>query len=335
MVEFLYPGDIGYNQGSSKVFNNVGFLSPFYTDPAKNYFSQRPRDEGKKIEDKSFILLWENEPVIGFIGMSVETDRKTDLLAFEMPCITVENKGKLTVKAAKTFLKKFDFIKEEVSGIIWYRDFLNDGELSTLSRYLLANGASEASVFSQVIDLVKEEADIKSRVRKSYRSLINWGKRELMPKVFGSGQLTWEQMDAFRQLHIREAKRETRSKKSWERQFEMVEAEQAFVVLGHLEGELVSAGLFMHSQTNCYYGISASRRDLFDKPLFHSLMWTAILHAKQLGCRWFESGKQIYPNQFEDKPPSLKELGISEFKAGFGGDTRMFLDIRLDRSKII
>ena len=33
--------------------------------------------------------------------------------------------------------------------------------------------------------------------------------------------------------------------------------------------------------------------------------------------------------------PTKKELGISDFKAGFGGRTRMFLDLKLDHSKKI
>ena len=90
--------------------------------------------------------------------------------------------------------------------------------------------------------------------------------------------------------------------------------------------------------SHLYITNNAARRDLIEKPMFHSLMWSAILHAKTLGCRWFEMGWQLFLNQaylpsyltFADKPPSKKELGISEFKAGFGGETRMFLDLTLD-----
>ena len=112
----------------------------------------------------------------------------------------------------------------------------------------------------------------------------------------------------------------------------MVQAGEAFVVLGEWKDNLVSAGFFLVSKTNCYYGSSASRRDLFEKPLFHALMWTAILHAKNLGCHWFEVGEQLFPNHPINKLPTKKELGISEFKAGFGGMTRMFLDLKLDNS---
>ena len=119
---------------------------------------------------------------------------------------------------------------------------------------------------------------------------------------------------------------------SWKRQFEMVQAGEAFIVLGNIENEIVSAGFFMTNKTNCYYLSSASRRALFQKPLFHALMWMAILHSKKLGCRWFEVGEQIFPNYLKSQVPTKKELGISDFKAGFGGRTRMFLDLKLDCS---
>ena len=153
-----------------------------------------------------------------------------------------------------------------------------------------------------------------------------------MPQVFDKSQLTWEHMEAFRQLHIREAGRKTRSEKSWRRQFEMVQAGEAFVILGEWNDRLVSAGFYFMNKTNCFYGSSASRRDLFDKPLFHALMWKAILHVKEIGCHWLEVGEQVFPSQTSESTPTLKELGISEFKAGFGGQTRMYLDVLLDCS---
>ena len=59
-------------------------------------------------------------------------------------------------------------------------------------------------------------------------------------------------------------------------------------------------------------------------------MWTAILHAKELGCKWFEVGEQYFQNHPAETPPTKKELGISDFKAGFGGESRVFLDVKLE-----
>ena len=330
MVEILHCGNSDFERHWNILVSNCLFCRPFYSAVAQNFFSQRPKDEDKIIQEKSIVCLCENEPVIAFRGATVETNGKIDLLAYEIPSVSIENKGKLTTKAAKTFLKEVDRIVQEVSGSLWYRDFLIDGELSTLSRQLLLKSAKPTPVFSLVIDLSQDGVILKRNIRKSYGSLINWGLREMQPQVFDASNMTWEKMIEFRQLHIREAGRETRSEESWRRQLEMVQAGEAFVIFGCLDDELVSAGFFMHSKTNCIYSSSASRRDMFKKPLFHALMWTAILHAKEIGCRWFEVGEQLYPNHPTETSPSKKELGISEFKAGFGGTTRMFLDLKLE-----
>ena len=86
----------------------------------------------------------------------------------------------------------------------------------------------------------------------------------------------------------------------------------------------------MHSNTNCFYGSSVSKRSLFEKPLFHSLMWTAILECKKIGCLKFDVGKKLYRNHTNNSNFSKKELRISDFKSGFGGQIEIALDIKLN-----
>jgi hypothetical protein len=334
MVEYLKFEDSSFESNFIKILDKSNFCSPFYSSIAQNYFSQRPKDEGSLSCEKSFLLLWEKTPVIAFRGVTLQKKRKTDLLAFEMPSVCLENKIFLNSSIRKFFIKKLDKILNEINGCFWYRDFLFNGELSFLSSHLLMKGAVINPVFSRIIDLSSDKSLKKSSVRKSYKSLINWGIRELQPQIFDKSNISWERMNDFRLLHIRVSGKETRSKESWYKQFEMIEAGQAFLVLGSIEGELVSGGLFTYSKTNCYYQVSASRRDMFEKPLFHSLMWTAINHAKKLNCLWFEIGEQLYKFHNNDGAHSKKELSISDFKAGFGGETKVFMDLKLDQSLI-
>jgi hypothetical protein len=44
---------------------------------------------------------------------------------------------------------------------------------------------------------------------------------------------------------------------------------------------------------------------------------------------WFEVGEQLYPNHPYDNPPTKKDFGINEFKAGFGDETKIFLVLKL------
>jgi len=326
----LYAQDPSFWDAIDEIAGGEGWQSPIHTESSLKEYKQFCLDRGDKIIDRSFILFSENEPLIAFLGAAVKEKSKTNLLAYQVPCIILENKSKISSRLTRLFLKEFEQFTKEINGSIHLRDFLINNELTSLSKYLLNKGAKAKSIFSQVYDLNKNNFPIKSNIRKSYKSLINWGIRELQPAVFDSKNISWELMDEFRQLHIRESGGETRTKESWCRQLEMVKKGEAFAVFGFYNDEVVSAGLFIHNKTNCYYGVSASRRDLFAKPMFHSLMWVAIEHVRKLNCRWFEFGEQFFPNSPSEKPPTKKELGISKFKSGFGGGIKIFLDLELN-----
>ena len=122
-------------------------------------------------------------------------------------------------------------------------------------------------------------------------------------------------------MHIKEAKRETRSLETWNKQFEAISRGLAFCITAKLEKELVSAAYFLCPDSICYYGSSASRRDLFNKPLSHAIIWKAILESKNSGAFLFNIG-----STFETKFNNLssnKEKNIAYFKEGFGGNLRV------------
>ena len=312
---------------------NIGteWRSSVYSKCKLAYYRQRPLDEGKKLDERSFLLQWEKNPVLFFFGAMVEDNNKIDLLCYEAPCILIENKLNLTTKATKTFLSELDKILDQVNGKVCYRDYIVDGSVSCLTTHLLRKGATINPILSKVINLSLDKEILWKGIRKSYSSLINNGLRDMKPYVITRENIVWEgHMLRFRELHMRVSGRETRSIESWKRQFESVKNGEAFLVLGELEGEIVTAGYFSHSKENCIYGSSVSRRDLFHKPLFHAVMWTAILYAKKIGCRWFEVGNQNFIKHPRESKPTQKELGISDFKSGFGGETKVCLDVRLN-----
>ena len=156
---------------------------------------------------------------------------------------------------------------------------------------LLENGAETRPYYTQVLDLTADEKALAADRRESYRSLINSGLRELEPRVIDRSNFDPHHIEEFRKLHIKAAKRETRSERSWEIQGEWVRSGHAFMVLGHLDQKLVSAALFMTTQKFAYYGVGAYDRELFEKPLSHAVVWKGILHCKELGCTRLEMGQ--------------------------------------------
>ena len=318
--------DPDFNQQFENLAKSQSFFSSLYTSSSLSYYKQRPTDEGKLVQDQSFIIQQEGCPILGFIGAKVVEKDVVNLISSEIPCVSIADKAinKRSKRIATDYMEE---VLGKVNGKIIFRDYLINGNLSTISKYLLEKKGEAKQHFSQIIDLHNPHNLEKASMRKSYTSIINWGLRELNPQIYNSQNITRMLMDEFRKLHIKEVGRETRSVQSWIRQLEMIQAGEAFIVLGVWKGELVSAAFFPCNFNHCYYGSPASRRDLFEKPLLHSLMWKAIHYAKEIGCRWFEVGEQVFPNSKLN--PTEKEMNISHFKAGFGGDTYMFLDIHL------
>ena len=151
--------------------------------------------------------------------------------------------------------------------------------------------------------------------------------------VIDAEQVNENHLKQFRDLHVKASGRVTRSASSWKCQLDLVRNREAFIVFGRIEGELISAALFLHSKDYCYYGVSASRRELFDRPISHCLLWQAILHAQELKCVSFDFAGQNFPS--ESPAPSEKLMKISKFKRGFGGSTMMQLDLALNSKSMI
>jgi hypothetical protein len=313
-----------------KLNDNSVYDPPYYSEHKYLIYKKMI---SHKLVNESFLIVENKIPLIGIL-MSIEIKNNRSIITgFGRGMYYVENKKYplLITKSLKKYCIEYFYkqIKKHDVDLIFLRDHIIDNKLSYLSKKFLSNGAIVKPYYSQVLDLNSDNVTRKSSIRKSYKSLINWGLRELQPEIFDNENISWELMDKFQQLHIKESGRRTRPEESWLQQFNMVKDGNAFLSCGYYDAELVSAGFFMYNKINCYYGVSASRRDLFEKPMFHSLIWISIQYAKKLKCKWFELGEQLYQNHPEEFP-TKKELGISNFKAGFGGQTKVFLDLELN-----
>lgn len=307
-----------------RMWSSDAVAYPAYSPSNIQYYKAYWKD--RKFEDHSFLISSKAGPIMGaLITFDRDKDGLCQLSAYGLPVHFAENVNvSLEDKkhAYRLLKQKFDeIIKNTSPEKITYWDFISGGSLSYLGRKFLDLGACAKQLFVQTIDLSQEISIIRSDLSKTYKWNVNWGEKNLDIEVIDHKNLSLEKIEDFRDLHISVAGRETRSKESWSAQFDMIKNNEAFAVLGNLEGDLVTAALFSHSHNTCVYGVSASNRDLFDKPLSHVLVWKAICHAKTIGCLRFECGEVLFPG-LTLPPPTEKELGISRFKLNFGGVTQ-------------
>ena len=124
------------------------------------------------------------------------------------------------------------------------------------------------------IDLSLSIKEIKSRLRKRYKSLIN---KELK---FWNIQVhenpSNKLFDNFRLLHKSVAGKITRSIESWNMQKEQIDAKQSFLVTASdNNNHLVGAGLFAYSKNLAEYMSGAYNREL-NIPCSHAVQMKAI-----------------------------------------------------------
>lgn len=330
-MRVVYSNDDNFGKLWQALFEKDEIQYPLYSSLGIEY--QKEYCSESNFMDLSFIIKENDNPILGVIlSLEQKKDGCVELSGFGRPILYLEANDiskQLLKGARKKFKTTFEniFNNHNAKKII-YQDFLSNNHLSFFCNYSLENGAKANLVFTQIINLSNQESALHQSIRKSYQSLINWGQRNLEILILDKSNIQLNNIELFRNLHIEVAGRETRSKKTWEIQYKMVKSGEAFVVMGVYENNLVTAAFFLNSSKYCYYGVSASKRELFDKPISHAIIWNAILHAKKIGCLYFEMGEQLFPSTGSTSP-SKKEFGVSTFKKGFGGETFVRLKIIL------
>lgn len=168
------------------------------------------------------------------------------------------------------------------------------------------------AVDTALVDLALEPAAIKAGLRKSYKSLVNWGQRHLELRFIDRVRADREAFLAFREFHRKVSGRSTRSDETWEIQFEMILQGEAFALLGYYKARLVSANLVQHSDSEAYYGVGVYDREMMAErlPVAHGPLFSAILRAREIGLKRFVLGDA---SDSDDE----KLANIARFKRGF------------------
>jgi hypothetical protein len=175
---------------------------------------------------------------------------------------------------------------------ILYEDYLIDGTLSPISRFLLGKGYVATPHYTQVVDLRKSVEKLRHDLRKSYRSLVNKSAEKIVAKQFQS-------------IHER-VKGKTRSIASWIIQFGMD-------TVCYANPEKTAGVMFYAGPVWSYYASAAGDNT-------HAAIWSALMELKRRGVQFCEMGTQEWGEG--------KMASIARYKSGFGGSTKVRLILR-------
>jgi hypothetical protein len=194
----------------------------------------------------------------------------------------------------------------------WYLDYLDDG-ISGVSKTLLKSGLEPRPFYTQILDLTQTKEELWRDVRKGHKAII---RKKPAISLIHKGSFLAYSMANFRKLHIEVSGRETRSPKTWGIQASMILHGEAFAMMRYDNG-LTAAAFFNYNEHICYYSVGCS----VEGTSSHALVWEAILYAKELGCKKFDLGQQVFAGD-------EKLVNISKFKRGFGGRTIVYLEFK-------
>lgn len=182
-----------------------------------------------------------------------------------------------------------------------------------LAALMVDRGAEGHIQASAVIDLTRPPEALKADIRDSYRSLINWGGRNLSLGLVTAAEPDRARFELFPDFHARIAGGRRRGAEYWEVYWSEINAGRAEMILGFLDdGTLAAGSIVVWGTTEAYYASGVYDRDRFDKPLGHFPLWTAITRAQAQGLARFDLG-DIPPRGHADD----KEVSIAFFKRGF------------------
>jgi len=268
-------------------------------------------------------------PILG-IPLSIEVVGSTvRLSAFGRPLCPIEDQdadGHRRKTAAKMIHRRLEQLKQEYQAERYHiRDLLFAGRLSCLAEQVLRGGGQAVPFFSQTIDLTLSDHEIRADLRDSLRNLLSRRRRDLVVTLVTSDNVTAGHRDTLRELHLRQYGRELQTDAGWEALRHAVAGGSAFFLFGSIDGEYACGAYFSYSSKYCHYSIAANDPTRYGAGLSYLLLWRAIEHSRDLGCRLFEVGDRIYPGQHDHV--AAKFHAISHFKAGFGSRVATRLDV--------
>lgn len=184
----------------------------------------------------------------------------------------------------------------------------------------LRHGYHDVSLPTQLLDLAEDETSLLRAMRKGHRADVGRAAKLMGAQVFDHSNITEERFEAYRLLHAKAAGRVTRPLSTFRMMFEWIQRGLAILSCATLDEKPVGFALINVYKSGAYYSSGCEDPEFNHLPIGHLLQWQTIQWLKANGIRRYEIGLQFFAPQ-PHAPVSDKEMKISFFKRGFGGQT--------------
>lgn len=187
---------------------------------------------------------------------------------------------------------------------------------------LLFEEAYDYSKYTCIIRLDKDKTALWKDVRKGHKAAIKQGEKQYEVHIMDYKNSSYEIYEEYRKTHHRCAGRVTRSKETFDKNYEMIQNDEGILVFSKKADKYIAFNLFLHSNKRVYYASACNELDLkLNEPFGHVLVWKAIEYYQKRGFEKIEIGQQ-FPALSPFVSVTEKEKRIAFYKRGFGGELK-------------
>lgn len=318
--------DSNFKHYWSELFENDPLQNPLYSP--NRYEPIIPAQAESSFIDRSFVVIAENKPVFA-CSLTVHTDccgRKC-LGYFGLEASTHINRQSMEAASNNFKPEAVELLQHHINRLIdeiqpnllEYLDPVSCGVMSPVTQVLLEKGARPIVQTAKIIDLTLSEHALKRKIRKSQRSKIYWGQRNLVIRVASGENFSVADASSLSKLFDSAMVTGNSPFSSLERYEQLIRQSKAFLLQGYYANEPAASALFMHTARTCHFVFGSS--DSNERPMMPALIWSALQHSKKLGCVLFEMGRQARSSAIKS------DLG--KLLNSFGGDSHTRLKVCL------
>jgi len=187
--------------------------------------------------------------------------------------------------------------------------------------WLLKHGCLDNSVNTQIIDLSSPVDRLWSALRKGHKYDVHRGEKHYQIDIYGQSNPDKNAFEQYRLLHHKAAGRITRPTKTFEMMYDWLRSGNGILCSARKNGRYAGFSYIILYKDGAYYGSASDDPDFeTDIPISHVIQWKVIQWLRDNGYKKYEIGQQQFNAQFLDIP-TVKDLNLSLFKRGFGGET--------------
>ncbi|MDK2083867.1 hypothetical protein PT502_08635 [Aliarcobacter butzleri] len=272
--------------------------------------------------DKSFVII-ENNKCVGICFLPIENFNNKNFISFAegytISPLSIEKRiEKRIYELIEQIVKEFNVLK-----VKFYIDPLIL-EYTNKFNYLLEYGYIDSSSSDCLLNLRISQKLLWENLRKSYKALINsiLKNDNYEVVIINKDNKSYEVHEEYRELHRKCAGRVTRTKETFDKQYELLENDFASLIGLKYKGIYIGFNYFFHFQKTVVYASGADDPEYENShiPIYHVILWIATLYYKENGFDFIQYSQPCgynLVNGFDDYLDK-KQVNISHFKRGMG-----------------